>query len=253
MLSYYILFTILGLIVGSFLNVVIFRMDELKSILNTRSRCNKCKKIIKWYDLVPLLSFILLKGSCRYCKEKISWQYPIVEGATGLLFFLLTYFFGVSYDLLFYIIFFSIMIVIFVYDLKTQFVPEYFAWVGLLLAIFGGWFFGANPSFGSMLLGLVVAGGFIGLMVMVSRERWMGSGDIKIAAALGAIVGYPNVILFIFMAFVLGSLVGIFTIVNKQKKLKDSLPFAPFLVLSSIITLFWGNQIVSWYLGILNF
>jgi len=250
---YYILLAILGLVIGSFLNVVIFRIDDLKSILNTRSRCNKCKQVIKWYDLVPLLSFVLLKGSCRNCNSKLSWQYPIVEASVALLFLFLTYCFGVSYNLLFYAVFFSIMVVIFVYDLKTQFVPEYFAWAGLVLAVLGGWFFGHNASFLNMLFGLIIGGGFIGLMVLVSKEKWMGAGDIKIAAALGALVGYPNVILFIFLSFVLGSLVGLAIILMKRKTIKDSIPFAPFLILSSLITIVWGTTIINWYLGLVSF
>lgn len=255
-LSYAILFLVLGLAIGSFLNVVILRIDDLKSILSDRSHCPKCKEILKWYDLVPFLSFIMLKAKCRYCGEKISWQYPVVEISTGLLFLFLFLTLGLSWALIYYLVIFSILIVVFVYDIKTQTVPEVFVWIALILSFFGGWYFGGFQIV-SMLLGGLVGGGFLALLVYISKEKWMGAGDIKIGLILGFLTGYPAVLFTLFIAFILGSIVGVIYILYKDKQinkqaLKESLPFAPFLIFATIIGITYGNMIVSWYLSLLK-
>ncbi|MEI7792058.1 MAG: prepilin peptidase [Candidatus Berkelbacteria bacterium] len=252
--AYYLIFLfILGLAIGSFLNVVIFRMDELKTILYDRSHCPSCKKILKWYDLIPFLSFVMLRAKCRYCGKGISYQYPIVELCTGLLFAFLFLFFGISWTLVVYLIIFCILIVVFVYDLKTQTVPEIFVWIALILSAAFGWYFG-HFSFIEMILGGLVGGGFLAILVLASKEKWMGAGDIKIGLILGFLLGYPNALFAMFSAFVLGSLVGLLYVYLKNKSikreyLKESLPFAPFLIFATLIGLVYGPQIVAWYLG----
>ena len=131
MVLYTLIFLVLGLIIGSFLNVVVFRIDDLKSILYDRSHCQSCKKILAWYDLIPFLSFFILRARCRNCGQPISIQYPLVEVGVGLLFVFLYLMFGLSWTLAYYLIIFSILTVIFVYDLRTQTVPEMFVWVTL--------------------------------------------------------------------------------------------------------------------------
>lgn len=247
---------VIGLIIGSFLNVVIYRMDDLKSILYTRSRCPSCRKEIAWYDLVPFLSFILLGAKCRFCKEKISWQYPIVELSTGVVFALLFLMFGLSWALLFYLIVFSLLVVIFVYDLKTQTIPEIFSWIALVLVAFFGWYFGGFSLVSAIAGGLIPAV-FLGSLVIFSKEKWMGSGDIKIGAILGFLLGYPNALFGLFLAFILGSVVGLIYIYSQNHRidkegLRQSLPFAPFLIFSALFTLFYGNVVVSWYLGMFH-
>lgn len=248
-----ILFLLFGLAVGSFLNVVICRIDDLKTILYTRSHCPNCKKILAWYDLIPFISFVMLRARCRYCGEKISWQYPIVEVGVGLLFAFIHYFFGLSLGAFFYITIFSILTVILVYDIKTQTVPEIFAWIALGLAIIGGWYFGGF-TFWSMIIGGLIAGGFLGALVFFSKEKWMGAGDIKIGIILGLLTGYPNVLLAVFIAFLLGSVFGVGYIYFKNSKinrdlLRQSLPFAPFLIMATLITITFGNYLINWYLG----
>lgn len=241
------IFLILGLIVGSFLNVLIFRMDDLNSVINTRSHCQSCKRVIAWYDLIPFLSFFILRARCRNCGEKISAQYPIVELCTGLLFAFLYLSFGLSWGLAFYLIVFSLLTVIFVYDLSTQTVPELFVWIALGLSVLFGWYF-AGFSIISMIAGGVIGGGFLAILVYYSKEKWMGAGDIKIGLILGVLCGYPNAIFGLFFAFILGSVVGLLMIAKDGKNLKTAIPFAPFMILSTLLTLTYGQVVISWYL-----
>lgn len=250
-LIYYIAVFVFGLIVGSFLNVVILRLDSIESIIKGRSHCPKCKKILGWKDLIPFLSFVLLRGKCRYCNNSISWQYPAVEISTACVFVVLLHLFGFSWSLIFYAVIFSLLIVVFVYDLLHEMIPEEIVWIALIISLLGSWYFG---GFGvaNMLLGGLIAGSIPAILVIISKEKWMGAGDIKLGFLLGAMVGYPEALFLLFSSFVLGSIVGIILMGIKKKEIKDSVPFAPFLVLSGLITIIWGNYFISWYLGYLN-
>lgn len=239
---------LLGLALGSFLNVVIFRVDDIKSILTTRSHCPHCKKNIKWYDLVPLISFMVLRGKCRYCSADISVQYPLVEAGTALMFLAMYLKFGITWQAAIYALAFLIFIVIFVYDIKTQYILDAFSYSALAVCLVCGVFF-ANISFIDLIYGILIGGGFLAVLVFVSREKWMGKGDIIIGSALGAMLGYPRAVLLIFLSFVLGSLVGLALIYTRKKGMKDAVPFAPFLITAGLITLLFGNYIISWYLG----
>ena len=246
---YWIIVTLLaGLVVGSFLNVLIFRADELKSVLNTRSRCPHCQKTIKWYDLIPIISYILLKGKCRACKKDISIQYPLVEGSTALIFMAIYLAYGLSWQTFFYLVIFSLLIVIFVYDLKTQYILDIFSWPVLILCLAFGWYF-ATLSASQVILGIVTGAGVLAVLVVVSKEKWMGVGDIIIGAAIGALLGYPRSVVFLFSSFVLGSIFGLILIGMKKKGIKDAVPFAPFMISAAFIALIWGSKIVDWYVG----
>ena len=137
MIIYATIVFVVGLAIGSFLNVLIFRIDDLESVIKTRSHCPHCKKVLSWFELIPLLSFIFLLGRCKDCKEKISIQYPAVELGTAGLFLLLFYLFGISWQMVFYAIVFSILIVIFVYDIKKQLIADELTWVTLILVVLG--------------------------------------------------------------------------------------------------------------------
>jgi leader peptidase (prepilin peptidase)/N-methyltransferase len=243
---------ILGLIIGSFLNVVIFRIDNLQTILLTRSKCPNCGKQLQWFDLVPLLSFIMLKGKCRYCQKPISVQYPIVELGTAIMVSSLFLHFGLGLAFFYYSLIFCILAVVLVYDFYKQLVPEEFVWAALILTIILSWYIG-GLGIGNMFLGGLVGGGFPALLVMLSKEKWMGAGDIKIGLILGMLLGYPVAIFGLFLAFVLGSVVGIAFIAKSKKTLKDSLPFTPFLIAATFLGLIYGNLIVNWYLYSINF
>lgn len=250
-----ILLFIIGLIVGSFLNSVIYRLDDILSIVRTRSHCPKCKTPLRWYDLVPLLSFVTLSAKCRYCKKSISWQYPIVEFGTALLFVLLYLQFGLtSYSIILMLIT-CLLVVIFVYDLFHQLIPDEIVWsaFGLWLIAYGLSFFIPSLNFyisnwWQPLLGGLISAGIIGIIVWVTRGKGMGIGDIKLALLLGFILGYSTVLPFIFLAFILGSIVGLALVWTKAKKMRDTISFGPFLIAGFYLALFFGPKLIEWYL-----
>ena len=246
---FYIIFFLLGLAIGSFLNVVILRLPQEESVLG-RSRCPKCKKQIAGCDLIPVLSYIFLWGRCRNCHEKISLQYPLIELTTAILFALSYYLIGLNYLLIFYLPAVSILVVLFVYDLKFREIPELFAWIFLVLAIIIG-FWQSNFDIANFLLGGLVGGGILGILVGISEERLMGAGDIKIGLAIGFLLGYPRALLFLLLAFVIGAVVGVLLILFGGKKFKSEIAFAPFLIIAGIITLIWGETIIQSYLKLL--
>ncbi len=247
-----IIFLVAGLIVGSFLNVIIFRLDDLKSVVTDRSRCRNCKTVISWYDLFPVLSYTLLRGKCRRCGATISWQYPVVELGTGLLYAGLYIVYGLTPALFFYLLVFSLLMIVAFYDILTEYVPEFFVWTSLILVALGGAYFG-HFSFAEALIGAAIGGGLLFLLVLFSKEKWMGSGDIKIGLILGFLAGYPRVIFGLFSAFIIGSIAGIIYIYITKKGLKASLPFAPFLIFAALIAIIYGDKVINWYLGKLIF
>lgn len=243
-----IIYLVLGLVVGSFLNVVILRLKTAESIVVGGSHCPNCKKPIRWYDLIPIVSFVLLRGRCRDCNEKISLQYPLVE-ATSAVFFALSYLlYGLSWMSALSIIILSLLLVIVVYDLKEMMIPEIFSWILVAVVILGQAVLNYN-QIGQVILGGLVGGGVLGLLVLLSKGNWMGDGDIKIGLAIGLFLGFPVAVFSIFSAFVTGAILGGSLLLLKIKKRKDQLPFTPFLVLGLIIAMVWGQQIINWYLG----
>ena len=244
---------IFGLIYGSFLNVVIIRWDEWMSILVSRSHCPKCKTKLKWYDLIPIFSFVGLSGKCRYCQKPISWQYPVVELSTALLITLgYTFFFPIFGDVTIAIVGFvaymlavGVMVTIFFHDLYEMMVPDLMAYILFFVAIIlGVSLYGWQSTLYGLLIGVLP----IALLVYPSKGTWMGEGDIKIAAALGAFVGYPGVITYISLAFLIGGVYGLLALILKKVKMRTAVPFAPFLIVAAITTFFYGQQIVSWYM-----
>ncbi|PIU24329.1 prepilin peptidase [Candidatus Berkelbacteria bacterium CG08_land_8_20_14_0_20_39_8] len=242
-----IVFGIFGLFVGSFLNVIIFRFPELKGVVSGRSYCPKCKKTIAGYDLIPVVSYINLWGKCRNCRKQISWQYPLVELFVGVLFYLLAMVFEVNYLLIFYLLIAAISTLILVYDFKYLEIPEVFSWLLTIFTILAA-ILSPNLSLQNFLLGGLIGGGVLGILVGISNERIMGSGDIKIGLAFGVLLGFERSILFLFLAFFLGALFGIILILFNRRKLNSEVAFAPFLIISAMICLVWGEALVNLYL-----
>lgn len=247
-----VLIFILGLIVGSFSNVCIYRIPRNESIIYPASHCPKCRSNISPKDNIPLLSYILLKGRCRNCKSKISIQYPIVELLTGLIYLVIYLIYGLSIQTLIYIILLSALIIIAFIDLNEQIVPDVISLPGIVIGFIIS-FFVPYISFINSALGVLGGGGIILIIGLagsvIFKKEAMGGGDVKLAAMIGAFLGWRYIIISLFLGFFLGALAGIFLILSKIKSREDVVPFGPFIVLGSFITLLWGEQIISWYIG----
>ena len=247
-----VLIFILGLIVGSFSNVCIYRIPRNESIIFPASHCPKCRRNISPKDNIPLLSYILLKGRCRNCKSKISIQYPIVELLTGLIYLIIYLTYGLSVQFLIYIILSSALIIIAFIDLNEQIVPDVISLPGIVIGFIIS-FFVPYISFINSVLGIFAGGGIILIIGLagsiIFKKEAMGGGDVKLAAMIGAFLGWRYIIISLFLGFFLGALAGIILILSKIKSREDVVPFGPFIVLGSLITLLWGEKIISWYLG----
>jgi leader peptidase (prepilin peptidase) / N-methyltransferase len=250
-LFFYLFVFIFGLVFGSFLNCLVYRLETGKSFLRGRSFCPNCLHLLSWRDLLPVFSFILLRGKCRYCRKAISLQYPLLETAAGLLFVLTVFYF--SFDFLFsffYLIFSCFLIVIFVYDLKHYIIPDRVIYPAIVLAFLYQLIEGTGSLAGIgrySLFSAVGAAAFFLSVVLVSHGRWMGVGDIKLAFLMGLLLGWPNILVALFLAFFIGAVVGLGLMVSGQKGLKSEIPFGPFLVTGTFLALFWGSQLLSWY------
>jgi len=248
-----ILIFILGLILGSFSNVCIYRIPRNESIIYPASHCPKCGSHIKPVDNIPLLSFILLKGRCRNCKNKISIQYPTVEVLTGLIYLIIYLIYGLSIQSLIYIILSSALIIIAFIDLNEEIVPDVISLPGIVIGFILS-FFVSYISFINSALGVAVGGGIILIIGLagsvIFKKEAMGGGDVKLAAMIGAFLGWRYIVISLFLGFFLGALAGIILIMSKIKSREDTVPFGPFIVLGSFITLLWGEKIISWYIGI---
>jgi leader peptidase (prepilin peptidase)/N-methyltransferase len=247
-----VLIFILGLIVGSFSNVCIYRIPKNESIIYPASHCPKCHSNIKPVDNIPLLSYILLKGRCRNCKSKISIQYPIVEFLTGVIYLIIYLIYGLSIQSLIYIILSSALMIIAFIDLSKQIVPDVISLPGIVIGFIIS-FFVPYISFINSALGVVIGGGIILIIGLagsvIFKKEAMGGGDVKLAAMIGAFLGWRYIIISLFLGFFLGALAGIILILSKIKSREDVVPFGPFIVLGSFITLLWGEKIISWYIG----
>jgi leader peptidase (prepilin peptidase) / N-methyltransferase len=250
---------LLGLIVGSFCNVCIHRIPQGESIVIPGSRCSKCRTSIKAYDNIPLLSFLALKGQCRSCGYRISWQYPVVELLTGLLFALTIFQFGLTWHTGILWAFLAALVIVTFIDLEHQIVPDVITLpgvaVGLTWSVFAALLLsgghGTPPSFSppaplDALLGTLVGGGILYLVAVLSRGG-MGGGDIKLTAMVGAFLGWRAALLTIFLGTLSGSVIALLLLASGKKSRKDPMPFGPFLVLGAILALFWGDEIIASY------
>ena len=244
--------TLLGLIVGSFSNVCIYRIPRNESIVYPASHCPKCRTTIRPFDNIPLLSYILLKGRCRNCKSKISIQYPVVEFLSGFIYLIVYLIYGLSIQTLIYIILSSALIIIAFIDLNEQIIPDVISLPGIVIGFILS-FFVPYISFLNSALGVVVGGGIILIIGLggsaIYKKEAMGGGDVKLAAMIGAFLGWRYIIISLFLGFFLGALIGIILIMTKIKKREDVIPFGPFIILGSFITLLCGEKIITWYLG----
>lgn len=245
---------VFGLIIGSFLNCLIWRLHTSESLVD-RSYCPRCRHKISWYDNIPVVSFIVLRGKCRYCQGKIHLQYPTVEFITGVLFMYSFYLVqsGAGFDyleLVRYWLVIAVLVVVFVYDLRWQLIldrvmlPAIVVVAGLNLFLGGSWW--------TLFISAIIGGGFFFLQFVVSRGLWIGGGDIRLGVFMGAaLADIYNLIAALFLSYLLGSVIGLVLIGANKKKWGSRIPLGIFLATGTIISLFWGEQIVNWYLSFL--
>lgn len=287
---------VFGLIIGSFLNVLVLRYDPAGKLfdakkLSGRSHCPHCNHQLEASELVPLWSFFVQKGKCRECGHKLSFQYPILEFLSGAIFagvpFFIVKFYGLSLInfasfqlesfyyaiILFWVVSFLIWLVIAIIDFRQYVVPNelnvLLAVLGIaaaaILVVYAEKFFPFRESFLKQyqlifspfqevalnrILGLFAGGAFFGLLVFLSRGRGMGMGDVKLAAASGLVLGWPDIALAAILSFVIGGIIGGIFLASGKRTMKDRIPFAPFFVAGIFITVFFGHAIISGYFSL---
>ncbi len=252
---------ILGLAVGSFLNVCIYRIPKGLSVVKPlRSFCPSCGRTIRWYDNIPLLSFLILRGRCRYCKEPISIRYPLVELLTAVIFSLLLRRYGLTVEFIGYCLLSAMLIAISFIDLSHYIIPNKITLpgmgLGLTFAAILTLFYHRPSMIVNRAVGLVIGGGVILLMSLVGslifRREAMGMGDVKLTAMIGAFMGfYPHVILVILLSAVMGSVVGGGYMLIRRVGLKSAIPYGPFLSAGAVISMLYGEELWRWYVSLL--
>ena len=257
---------ILGISIGSFLNVLIDRIPQGKSPFKGRSYCDKCKKTLKWYDLIPLISYLYLKGKCRYCRAHISLYYPLVELVTGAM-FIVTFayiyhlpltidrfsIFNSQFSIFFYYLFIlSSFIVIFFTDLKYGIIPDKILYPAAVIStIYNLSFTIYSPivNHQSSIINNIFSGAgaflFFLALYLVTKGKGMGFGDVKLAFLIGIVLGFPKILAALYLAFLTGAICGIILIIWRKKKLKGgTIPFGPFLIIGTVLSLFFGEKIL---------
>ena len=244
---------ILGLIFGSFGNVIVSRINTGESLIFGGSRCFFCGRNLKWFELAPVISFLAFHGKCRTCGGRVSWRYPLVELSSGLLFLLIwsepgsgqaghnPVLTGLA------ILFFWLLLIISVYDLRHKIIPNPLVYLAIAIAVI---FNILNPLY-FILSGLGLFS-FFALLWLVSKGRWMGFGDAKLALAMGLFLGWPESAVALLFSFWLGAIFGLaFVFAKNLKNLKVQIPFAPFLFTGGLAAFLWGEKIISWYISLI--
>lgn len=246
-----LLIFLIGTIIGSFLNVCIYRIPENKSIAFPGSHCTYCSTPLRWYDLIPIISFLQLRGKCRYCGEKVSPRYPLIELISGIIYVLLYLNFGLNLDFIYYGFLISVLLVIFFIDIDHMIIPNILVIIiliwDILFKLIDYFLFNIplNPinHLGALLFGMVLF-----LLIFVLSKGGMGGGDIKLIGVFGFILGFPRIFLSIFLSSVLGGIISIFLLILKIKTRKDPIAFGPFLILGFLVSIFWGYEVIYWYI-----
>lgn len=243
----YTLIAILGLVIGSFLNVCIYRIPKEESIAFPPSHCAKCEHNLSPIDLVPIFSYIFLRGRCKYCNEKISIRYPLIESLNGILYLIVYLKFGLTLIALKYCILVSILIVIGMIHYDTQFVFTSTTIFGGIIAVIFIIIQATVYKTGTidLILGGLIGFGIIGLIVFLTKG--MGEGDIEIATVCGLFLGVKGILLGLFLGIVIGGIVGIIILSLKLKKAKEKIAFGPCIAIGSVISMLWGVEILKFY------
>ena len=237
-----------GLLIGSFLNVCIYRIPNKENIVTTRSHCMKCGHKLSWYELVPLFSYIALKGRCKKCGERISLQYPFVEALNGLLWVVIFWFCGMQTESILYCLLASVLLVISVIDLRTFTIPEglcYFIFaLGLVRIILD------YRNWSEYVIGFFAVSVFLLLLVIATKERAMGGGDVRLMAAAGLLLGWKLIILAFFLGCIIGSVIHLIRM--KVSGESRELAMGPYLSLGIMTAVLFGDRMIGWYLNLLG-
>ena len=248
-IMYSIFFALYGIVIGSFLNVVILRIPIRESIALKRSHCMTCGHTLSWYELIPLFSYLFLGGKCRHCKAHISIQYPIVEAANGLLYVIFFLAKGITVETFLYCLCASALLALSVINWRTQEIPYGINLFILLLGLVR--LFTDLGNWGQYVIGLFAVSGFLLLLNLITKGKGIGHGDIKLMAATGLLLGWKlNIIAFV-LACVIGSVTHLIRMA--VKKVGRRLAFGPYLSVGLFIAMIWGEQLVSWYLSMWTF
>ena len=237
-----------GAAVGSFSNVCIYRLPKKLSIISPSSQCPSCSKGISPFDNIPIISFLMLRGRCRYCQSPISWRYPIIETITGLIFLSLYLNFRISPQFFIYALLCTSLIIIAFIDLEHKIIPDVITFPGIIIGLIISLTI-PHITLINSIKGLLIGGGLFYAIAILSRGG-MGGGDIKLIAMVGSFLGWKNVLLTIFLGSFFGSIAGIALIILKKKNRKDMVPFGPFLSLGAIISIFFGRDLIYLWLTI---
>ncbi len=272
----YAIALVFGLLVGSFLNVCIVRLPRGRSIVSPPSHCPRCREKIKFYDNIPLISFLLLRGKCRSCGEPISWRYPFVELLNGLFYLWIVYEFWLTGEAVLLMALCSALIVITFIDFDFQIIPDVITFPGMLAGVMIGPFFMETlaeplpfhlghllPHAGPHLIGFInaVVGLLCGALPLFAigwlweklrHEEGMGMGDVKLMGMIGSFLGWRGAFLTIFLGAISGSIVGLALIMLKRHKRGQVIPFGPFLALGAVVTALYGPDIIIWYLNVMR-
>lgn len=252
----YFFAAIFGALVGSFLNVCIFRLPRNESTVWPGSHCPSCGQAIKFYDNIPVLSYLWLKGCCRSCRIPIPLRYPVVESVNAAGYVAIWWVFGVSWTSLFYIGLFSMLLVVAGTDLSHRIIPDVITLPGIVVGLLGA---ATVLPVGLMnsLLGVLIGGGLLWALAWASPylfgKEGMGGGDIKLLAMIGAFLGWKATLLTVMIGSLTGSIVGISLIGLRVIKRHDYIPFGPFLVVGAILSMFFAQPLLDWYQGLLSF
>jgi leader peptidase (prepilin peptidase) / N-methyltransferase len=243
-----------GLFIGSFLNVCIHRIPSGESIAWPGSRCPSCQKPIKPFDNIPVVSYLILKGKCRNCSEPISVRYPVVELLSALLAVSLLYRFGPGAGFIVYYLWACTLLVITFIDLDHQIIPDRLSLGGIVVGLVAvPWL---PVTYKEALLGLALGAGILIVIIygyyLLTRKQGMGGGDVKLLGMIGVFVGWQGVLFTVFMASLIGSAVGIPWAYYQKGTLKAAIPFGPFLSLGALIYVLWGEQVITWYFGLMG-
>jgi leader peptidase (prepilin peptidase)/N-methyltransferase len=238
---------VFGLVLGSFLNVVIARLPERRSLWAPRSACPGCAASIAWYDNIPLLSFALLRGRCRACATPIPWRYPLVEAVTAALFALAWLEFGPTLEFVVAAALLAALVAITAIDLRHQIIPDAITLPGILAGITAN-VATRHLSWAEVGLGIALGGGVFFVIIVASRGG-MGAGDMKLGAMLGAFLGWKIALFALMVAVVLGGMSAVALMALGARNRKDAIPFGPFLALGGAAALFWGEGVVQWYVS----